>query len=658
MQPEPVPQSVSWRPSATPTPSAQTLLEEGFPFATISRVARADRYSNDHVYAVHKWWARRPPAVIRALLLASTLPAGTTLEEFWRLFAEEGTPLEGWHVGDAFMGGATTLVEAARLGADVTGIDVDPLAARVARAELTGFETECFERHAAGLLAHLRKRFADLYPSAGGTSAEPLHYFWLRRVECSECDESSLLYRSLILVRERGRAGAVVRDPGMVAFCPDCLRLHNLKPGRKELRCCGRRRCLSESTYAGARFACPCCGSRATNERLNVGGLERVLIAVEEARRGDRRRLREPTEGDRKALAKAARRAIRRAAAIPAQSLAGIDNGRPASYGFETIGELFAARQQLVLAEAFAWVRRRQAPADVKEALTLSLSNALGSNNLLCGYATDYGRLSSLFSGVRAYAMPVLSVELNPLHESGGRGTLAMTLQRMLRGQRAQVNRHAYEPARAEIVGYRFAARPGSVARHVACRSADRPFPDELGQLDLVVTDPPYYDFIPYSDLSLLYRAWLSVGKQAERLSGAPIYPVGDDPAEHFGRRLGRAFSNVRKALKPNGLMAFTFHSSHEDAWTALRRALQDAHFRITAVFPVWADGRAGGHGHTGNCEWDLVFVCRSVHAVVGSTTHADVDYWIGELGPERIEEADRRSMELGLAMANEVNTA
>jgi ribosomal protein L11 methylase PrmA len=43
----------------------------------------------------------------------------------------------GKHVGDPFSGGGTTLVEGARLGAAVTGTDVDPLAVRIARDELS-----------------------------------------------------------------------------------------------------------------------------------------------------------------------------------------------------------------------------------------------------------------------------------------------------------------------------------------------------------------------------------------------------------------------------------------------------------------------------------------------------------------------------------------
>lgn len=636
------------------SPAGLTLLEAEFPYKAVSEIARRDRYCRDHVYSMHKWWARRPPAVIRALLLAAMLPAQTSEDAFWRLFAGEGRPLEGVCVGDPFMGGATTLVEASRLGANVSGIDVDPLAVRIAGAELEGLDAPSFEEHATALLDHLRRAHSDLYPPSDNEATEPLHYFWLRRAVCSGCDESSLLYRNLWLVRDSGRDGAVVRDDAGVAFCPDCLRLHHLKPGRKEIRCCGRRRRLDEGTYRQARFVCACCGRRERNDQLQVGKLERVLLAVEDTVADARRRLREPTAADLIALARAKRRSAARTSSIPSVPLAGIDSGRPAAYGFETVGDLFSRRQQVVFATAFSWVRRRDAPEAVRRTLLLGLSNALGSNNLLCGYATDYGRLSALFSGVRAYSMPVLSVELNPLHGDAGRGTLAMTLQRVMRSQRERVSRHTFDPSRGAAVSHSFRAR-GSTPHVVACGSADRRLPTPFGPFDLVLTDPPYFDFIPYSDLSLLYRAWLADERDEQRLGGAPIYPLGDSPIDGFARRLGRAFSNVRSALKPGAPMTFTYHSSHEDAWTALGRALEQSGFRVSAVFPLWADGRSGGHGHAGNCEWDLVFVCRSA----GSPTKAITvsrEEWLRSLEDETIEESDKRSMELGLAMAKRLS--
>jgi len=364
--------------------------------------------------------------------------------------------------------------------------------------------------------------------------------------------------------------------------------------------------------------------------------------------------LRSPDKLDQQALAEAESLA----AGLPAlsgESIAETDSGRPASYGFKTVEDLFYSRQRLVLNTAFTWIRSRDFPPQTRDALLLAVSNALGANNVLCGYATDYGRLSALFSGVRAYSMPVLSVELNPLHRSAGRGTLAATLRRIARSSAEHVRRHAIDPGTGEITAHRFTAR-GSGRRTVRCQSADRALPLERGPFDLVLTDPPYFDFIPYSDLSLLYRAWLAPESGAEALGGAPIYPVGDDPATEFSSRLAGAFSQVRKALKSGRPMIFTFHSPHQRAWNAVETALRRARFSVHAVFPVWADGRGGSHGHVGNCEWDLVFVCRP-RGTAGPLIKDNVEDWLCELGAEQIEANDRRNMELGIALAQRLST-
>src|SRR4051794_28725212 len=113
------------RPAELPATVRRTLLEDGFPFLAVSTLAKLDHPLADGVYSSHKWWARRPRAVIRALILAAHLPVGqTTVDEFWKKFASNSRVLEGKHVGDPFSGGATSLVESARLGASVSGADV------------------------------------------------------------------------------------------------------------------------------------------------------------------------------------------------------------------------------------------------------------------------------------------------------------------------------------------------------------------------------------------------------------------------------------------------------------------------------------------------------------------------------------------------------
>jgi putative DNA methylase len=636
-------------PAARPTAEPRSLLEADFPFAKVSELARADRYTNDAVYSVHKWWARRPPAVIRALLLSATLPPGTPPAVFWERYRTGQDDLAGLHVGDAFLGGATSLVEGARLGARVSGVDVDPLAVRIATEELSTPAPDVVREAAGELLEHLRRELKGLYPAH--ERATPLHYFYLRRVECPECATESLLYRNLVIARDRGRNGAVVRDTPIVALCPDCLTVHELGGDRTVLACCGRRRRLDEGTYAGARFTCPHCQTRSAHEQLRTAKAPRVLIAVESTRGKERRTIRAPRPGEYKLEARAASLLASNGWSAPDVELGDADGGRAGVYGFQNVADLFSNRQQAVFAAAFEWARESDLDESVRASLELGISNALTANNQLCGYAVDYGRISPLFSVIRAYAMPALSVELNPLHPSAGRGTIAATLRRLYQAPRDRVRRNAVT-ADGQLAHQSFLGHQ-QVSSHVECRSADRPFPEELGKVDVMLTDPPYYDFIAYSDFSLLHRAWTSAGDEAEKLGDAPIFPVGEDPAATFARRLGLAFKRMSAALAPTGVLIFTFHASKAEAWQALAKALAASDLRVSALYPVWADARAaGGHGHPGNCELDLVFVCRPAAQTAPAWAAPSVKEWIAELGEDSVAPADLKGMRAALQIA------
>ena len=125
------PQQVRWA-----EPSELTLLETALPVRELSLLAKADRRSIDPVYATHRWWARRPPGVIRGLLLASALPASDNHDLFWKLFSSAEPHLTGLRIHDMFAGGGAMLVEAARLGGTPSGTDVDPLAVKIISHEL------------------------------------------------------------------------------------------------------------------------------------------------------------------------------------------------------------------------------------------------------------------------------------------------------------------------------------------------------------------------------------------------------------------------------------------------------------------------------------------------------------------------------------------
>jgi putative DNA methylase len=647
----PSPRTIPRAEGACPAPllGERTLLEEGFPFRDVSAVALADRHSRDRIYAAHKWWARRPPAVIRALLIAASLPANTSSEVFWAAYADDEPRLAGHHVGDPFMGGATTIVEAARLGAQVTGIDVDPLSVRVASQELQGANAEQLKVAGDELLTHLDTEVGALFGQVADGPA-PLHFFFLREVACPACADRALLYRDLVLARGADKAGGVVRTVAVTAFCPDCRSVHELED-LEDLTCCGRTRHVAEGTFADGRFSCSACAATATHQTLRTASAPRLLIGVEELD-GRARRIRAAQNGE-DGIALAADWWCGREFATPVTPLGAGETARARNYGFERVRDLFSARQLAFFVAAFDHIDNADLDSTVRDGLRLATSNALASNNLLCGYAPAYGRLAPLFMGVRAYSMPVMSVELNPLQRRAGRGTLAAMIRRVAATDVTTVRRHAFDPATNDTVRHDFKARGDGVVAKLACRSAERGLPDDLGPLTLALSDPPYFDYISYSDLSLFFRAWHGDGTRAERLGGAPIFPVGPDAATTFRDRIALAFGKVRERLAAGALFCFTFHATSTVAWEALAEGITKANLRVITVFPVWADARAASHSHDGNCEWDLVFVCRpKAEAPKNIALPETIDTWLDQLDGTPIRDADKRNMKLGLQCA------
>lgn len=629
-------------------PGEATLVERGLPIRQLSMVIEADRRATDPIYGSHRWWARRPPALMRALLLGAALPATTSAEDFWRLFGSSLEPLSELRVHDPFMGGGSTLVEAARLGARVSGGDVDPLSVEIVRYELDPAPPDQIREAGAELLAALRSSLHHMYPATG--HAQPLHYFWLHEVTCPMCGQLGLLYRNLILARDLGRPGAVVRDAGVVVFCPDDLSVHQLAdPGRKELRYKGRRLKLDEGTFERGRYRCVECGGRSTHRELMTGSAPRRLIAVEETGAESRRSIRAPTFRDSKAVAEAMAwvDGHRESLHLPTTKVSPNRRDlRPASYGIEAHVDMFTDRQQAVFGLAFDWLERTKLSRRAKQGLRLAVSNALATNNKLCGYATDYGRISALFS-VRGYSLPALAVELNPLHPSAGRGTLHNCIERVARAGAREVRRHVWDIAESrpgpKTLQLATNARTSDVVRSSAANTTR-----SRSDADLCVFDPPYFDYIAYDELSEFYRVWMSSVPVRDAL-----LPSGDNPSERFGLELGACMGATLSRLAPGRPLAFTYHSANPEAWHALGVALDEAKLAVTGLSPVRSDGHMGHHSHPGNCEWDLVFACRRITETARTRLPFDLADWCRELEPLVVGDADRASMELAIATAS-----
>ena len=630
-------------------PYEATLLETALPIRELSLLAGADRRSTDPVYGAHRWWARRPTAIMRGILLAASLSSHSSSDDFWTVFASPAPALAGLRVLDPFVGGGSTLVEAARLGADVTGGDIDPLAVEIVRHELTPASEDEVRQAGDNLLSFLTQRYGDLYP-ADGSGAVPLHYFWLHEVACPSCRGTGLLYRNLTLVRDAQKLGAVVRDNAITAFCPEDLTVHELDDlTQQEFSHASKSWKITEASFTNGRYTCTHCGRKSTHRELKTGVAPRRLVAVEVTAAGKKRRLRAASTEDYQAFDRAREYlAEDRSLQLPAGKLAvNRHDDRPISYGIESAKQLFNERQQVVLGAAMNWIENADLSQPVRRAITLAISNALATNNKLCSYATDYGRLSALFS-VRGFPLPALPVELNPLHPHGGRGTFRQCIDRVAKSATETVQRYVWSPAKGAPVRIQLQFPRSTIdEKEVAVTSAA----DQNGgtTADLCIFDPPYFDYIPYSELSEFYRAWRSEPTAA---SQSPLHPRGENPASQFGLDFADCIRATLRRLSPGRPIAFTYHSANPDAWQAIGVALDDAKMAITGIWPVRSDGHMGHHSNPGNCEWDLIVCCRRVAETEPAEFTTSVQDWVDAVQPLSVSESDKINMNLARSMA------
>lgn len=127
----------------------KTCLEVNFPIVPINALSNLEGNAGKPIYQMSKWWARRRSSVFRSLLIAAAvqapddpLQAEKLVWEHYYCNHQKAGHFKNLRVLDCFMGGGTTLVEGARLGFQMTGVDLNPVAWFVVKNELACSDPE------------------------------------------------------------------------------------------------------------------------------------------------------------------------------------------------------------------------------------------------------------------------------------------------------------------------------------------------------------------------------------------------------------------------------------------------------------------------------------------------------------------------------------
>jgi putative DNA methylase len=148
----------------------KVCLEVDFPILPINQIAAIEGNAGKPIYQMSKWWARRRSSVFRSLLISAAMKApddpAEAAKAVWDVYYnnhQKKGALKHLKVADIFMGGGTTLVEGSRLGMEMLGTDLNPVAWLVVKNELANVNRAEVELLLATVEAEVKPQLMPFY---------------------------------------------------------------------------------------------------------------------------------------------------------------------------------------------------------------------------------------------------------------------------------------------------------------------------------------------------------------------------------------------------------------------------------------------------------------------------------------------------------------
>lgn len=620
------------------------MIEKAFDVSFIADLALREKQIQQNyrpVIAVHKWFARRPGTLFRGLLL-SEFTEGQLRESFFRAHN-----LKEIKVADPFMGGGTPLIEANRVGCDIVGYDINPMAYWIVRQEIEHLDLRAYREAASHLQDRLEQKIGAFYRTkcekCGSTDAQVKYFIWVKTHQCEACGETFDLFPGYLLAENR-------RHPKNVIICSVCGELNEVEDRKNPGIChaCGAGLKINGPASRN-RCACSHCGKINSYPKASRGAPKHRMVAIEYhcstcKPHHQGRFFKKPDKEDLAKYEETSKAwAGLRADYVPDDVIPpGDETDRLHRWGYRQYREMFNERQLLGL-ELSCQAIAEHSDDRIRNALATNLSDLLRYQNMLCRYDTMALKSLDIFS-VHGFPVGLVQCESNllgiPNGDKGsniGSGGWSNIVEKYARAKaycenpfevRHQGERKVQVPIKGEWIGDRRNTSVPPEERTVDLYCGSSTFSNlPPASLDAVLTDPPYFANVQYAELMDFCYVWLRrlatntngfFDKHSTRdeneLTGNITMERG---LNHFTEGLAAVFANMARALKPGAPLAFTFHHNTMEAYLPVAVAILDAGLTCSASIPCPAEMGASIHiNGTGSSVVDTVFVCRSTGVV------------------------------------------
>lgn len=615
---------------------------------------------------------------------------------------------------DPFSGGGSIPLEALRLGCETYASDYNPVAVFIEKATLEWPQKYSVQvklpkdaddgglglgGKKVNLLAYLVEKWANVilekaraeigrfYPEEKGlglvgkreiTEGDgwiPVGYLWTRTIPCQNptCGADIPLYRQTWLAKKSNKKIAyrpvVDTESKRVDF--ELLDGRELKSAMKE----GFD--PSEGTVSRGNASCPVCGqvtkAKQTRTLARQGQMEERLLAVVLHHPNETgKKYRIATEEDMRMYEAAE---MRLSAEVeqwphlesplpkePIPLMSGTFN--VPIYGLDTWASLFNGRQKLAMMSFMREIKDIHSgiqedcinlldrskhiakinPNDVARAVTgymaIIMGRLLDYSTSICIWVPNGEFMAHTF-GRQALPMMWDYFEVNPFSGSTGdwRSATGWVLRYLIANE--------WESATDSSISQRSATKLD--------------LDDE--SVDAILTDPPYYNSVPYADLSDFFYVWLkrSIGEHFADLFSTPLTPKAQEAVEmagwdadryahkdkhFFENTIEESFVEMYRVLKPNGIAVIVYAHKTTEGWETMLNALVRAGFVVTGSWPIHTERK------TRLRSVQSAALASSIYMVCRKSVREPLGFW-SDIQPQvrqRVEEKLEQFWNAGIA--------
>lgn len=490
------------------------------------------------------------------------------------------------------------------------------------------------ERHAINILESVREKSEHLYP-AGKDGNPVVGYLWARTVPCSNpsCGKEIPLLRSLLVCNKKNKRVAITMDVenGEIRF--------GIAKNKNINRTDG-------TMLSRGNAKCPICGETTKvsyiREAAINGKLDEKLICVITLT-PDGKKYREPELSD--TLFFKDSNDLINSEDKPNEPIYKDIVGIPSTciispalyYGKPNWGDLFNKRQLGILKyirnEIDNELKDQEDYSKVIRTYLGLLVNRIAMFNSGFGIWVPSGEFVSMLFGRQAIPMVWDYPEVNPL--SGSFGSFIGQLGWMLRF----IDQESITSFNNDI--------------KIKCNNSDSANLIIDNQVDVIVTDPPYFDAIAYADLSDFFYVWLkrTLGNTYPEIFSTPLTSKSDEATalkhrhdgskelanKHFENKLSDSLATAKKRINSDGIFSIMFAHQSTHAWSALINAIFKAGLTVTATYPIDTEDTGKLKLSMSALSSSVTVICRS--RVYGKpTTYIKIKSEIEEVVKDSVE--------------------